>query len=294
MSTDTDIHPPTPPPIQPSSTPLGLPPKEPHALTTHDTNILSLLFSDSESALPSSGSSSTSNPTVRIDPTLPPDPHIPEDILPQLKQRESHAILEAEQAIKQPAEETQTHTTDEDHPLRSFNSALETLDNLIKDFPNYASAYTNRAQLRRLILLQSQCTSTSFLPTNPACSLIEDDLQTSLTLSTPVSPSAPISTATATLLRTTYTHLATLYLLYSKSCSACTSSDQGLSGGAAAAGHWEEKASRAFELAGKYGSEIGRKMSVRTNPYAKACGGMVREVLKREVEAGEEAGERLE
>ncbi|RPB21864.1 hypothetical protein L211DRAFT_840221 [Terfezia boudieri ATCC MYA-4762] len=292
----TDIHPPTPPSIQSSSTPLGLPAKDPHALTTHDTNILSLLFSDSESALPSSGSSSTSNPTVLIDPTLPPDPHIPADILPQLKQRETNAILEAEQAIKQPADETQTltHTTDEDHPLRSLNSALATLDNLIKEFPNYASAYTNRAQLRRLILLQSQSTSTTFLPTNPTCALIEHDLQTSLTLSTPMPPSAPISTATATLLRTTYTHLATLYLLYSKSTSACTSSDQGLSGGAAAAGHWEEKASRAFELAGKYGSEIGRKMSVWTNPYAKTCGGMVREVLKREIEVGEEVGERLE
>lgn len=61
-----------------------------------------------------------------------------------------------------------------------------------------------------------------------------------------------------------------------------------------AAEQWEEKASRAFELAGRYGSEIGRKMSVRTNPWAKACGGMVREVLKREMEGGEEAGERME
>ncbi|KAF8418163.1 hypothetical protein EV426DRAFT_645446 [Tirmania nivea] len=287
----SDLHPRTPPQIQSPANPLGLPSKEPHALTTHDSNILSLIFSDSDSALPSSGSSSSTQPTILIDPTLPPDPHIPADILPQLKQREIHAILEAERSIQQPSKPGTT--TDEDHQFRSLDNALATLDELIKDFPNYASAYANRAQLRRLIL-QSQPNTTPVLPSHPTCALIEHDLQTSLALSTPTPPTNPISTATATLLRTTYTHLATLYLLYSKSFSACTSSDRGLSGGTAVAEHWEEKASRAFELAGKYGSEIGKKMSVWTNPWAKACGGMVKEVLMREMEGGEEMGERLE
>lgn len=46
----------------------------------------------------------------------------------------------------------------------------------------------------------------------------------------------------------------------------------------------EELASRDFALGGRYGNKVARGLSVRTNPYAKACGAIVREALKGEME----------
>ena len=46
----------------------------------------------------------------------------------------------------------------------------------------------------------------------------------------------------------------------------------------------EEAASRDFAAAARYGDEVAREMSVRTNPYAKMCGAIVRNALKEERE----------
>jgi hypothetical protein len=46
----------------------------------------------------------------------------------------------------------------------------------------------------------------------------------------------------------------------------------------------EERASQEFALAGKYGSDLARAMAVRTNPYAKMCGAIVKTALQREIE----------
>jgi hypothetical protein len=45
----------------------------------------------------------------------------------------------------------------------------------------------------------------------------------------------------------------------------------------------EELASKDFAAAAKYGDEVAREMSVRTNPYAKMCGAIVRNALKEEM-----------
>jgi hypothetical protein len=47
----------------------------------------------------------------------------------------------------------------------------------------------------------------------------------------------------------------------------------------------EELASRDLALGGRYGNKIARQLSVRTNPYAKACGAIVSEALRTEREA---------
>jgi len=46
----------------------------------------------------------------------------------------------------------------------------------------------------------------------------------------------------------------------------------------------EELASRDFALGGRYGNKIARQLSVQTNPYAKACGAIVKEALRKERE----------
>lgn len=46
----------------------------------------------------------------------------------------------------------------------------------------------------------------------------------------------------------------------------------------------EEMASQDFFEAGRYGNEVAKQLSVGTNPYAKMCGAIVREALKKEIE----------
>lgn len=45
----------------------------------------------------------------------------------------------------------------------------------------------------------------------------------------------------------------------------------------------EEWASRDFEKGGRYGNGVAREMARATNPYAKLCGAMVGEVMRREM-----------
>lgn len=53
-------------------------------------------------------------------------------------------------------------------------------------------------------------------------------------------------------------------------------------------GELEELASGDFAAAARYGDEAAREMSVRTNPYAKMCGAIVKNALREErKEAGE-------
>jgi hypothetical protein len=43
----------------------------------------------------------------------------------------------------------------------------------------------------------------------------------------------------------------------------------------------EEASARDFFMGGRYGNEIGKAMVVHTNPYAKMCGNIVKEVARR-------------
>ena len=45
----------------------------------------------------------------------------------------------------------------------------------------------------------------------------------------------------------------------------------------------EEQASKDFAAAARYGDEVAREMSVRTNPYKKMCGVIVRDALREEM-----------
>ena len=46
----------------------------------------------------------------------------------------------------------------------------------------------------------------------------------------------------------------------------------------------EQMASRDFFFGGRYGDRKAREMSVKTNPYAKMCGAIVKEALRKELE----------
>jgi hypothetical protein len=46
----------------------------------------------------------------------------------------------------------------------------------------------------------------------------------------------------------------------------------------------EEMASRDFFFGGRYGNKVAQQLAVQTNPYAKMCGAIVKEALRKEVE----------
>ena len=48
----------------------------------------------------------------------------------------------------------------------------------------------------------------------------------------------------------------------------------------------EEKSSRDFFLGGRYGNEVSKAMAVHTNPYAKMCGSIVKEAMRKEFSGG--------
>lgn len=100
------------------------------------------------------------------------------------------------------------------------------------------------------------------------------DLSRAIHLSLPPSsPTDPVSAYQARILRTAYSHRAFLYLKASE-----TSTDlKGLG-----KNELEELASKDFAAAARYGDEVAREMSVRTNPYAKMCGAIVKNALREE------------
>ncbi|KAL2000037.1 hypothetical protein VTN02DRAFT_3636 [Thermoascus thermophilus] len=250
------------------------------SLSSNDAAVLQALF-DAGSA----GSSA-----VKIDPSLPSFPHI--NIAPSeleaLKSRELHAVrqLHAPRGGVVPRE--------------TITSALAELDALIAEFPYYPSAYVNRAQaLRMLVDVESGQESKEeedkgfalFAPTNSEiASRLFSDLGQAIALATPKSPASSISPVQARLLADAHTHRGYLLLKAARLKAKRKESDapdeeggpeslQGLG-----KDEIEEMASRDFFLGGRYGNPVAQQLAVQTNPYAKMCGAIVKEAMKKEVE----------
>ena len=49
-------------------------------------------------------------------------------------------------------------------------------------------------------------------------------------------------------------------------------------------------ASHELALGGRFGNDIARQLAVQTNPYAKLCGEIVREALRKEMETAPYGG----
>ncbi|KAJ6128789.1 hypothetical protein N7471_010006 [Penicillium samsonianum] len=250
------------------------------SLTSNDSAVLQALF-DAESS-PSSG--------VTVDPSLaswPSSLNISETDLASLKQRETDIIRKL-QSNKSPNIET-------------VQSALNDFDTLLTQHPTYPSAYTNRAQTLRLLvdLIYSteagndQSTDTEvadaalFAPkTSQLCSRIFSDLGQAINFATPASPADAVSTTQARLLADAHTHRGYLLLKAARVKKAGSGDDEagperlrGLS-----ADQLEEMASRDFFFGGRYGNKVAQQLSVQTNPYAKMCGAIVKEAMRKELE----------
>ncbi|KAH0344294.1 hypothetical protein KCU81_g4754, partial [Aureobasidium melanogenum] len=225
-------------------------------LTTRDSFVLKSLFDPEASATPKKHASSHTSL-----------PGMPED---QFSARRSTEIRIISQL--------QNNTSDPETVQRAIND----LSLLIDESPAYASAYINRAQASRLLI------PTSGLFTSDHAEASEQllkDLQKGIQLASPTSPDQQLSTHQTTVLAAAYTHRGFLLL---KIADIIRSGEQvhGVSETlqSASAESVEEQASKDFAAGGQYGSKEAREMAVRTNPYAKMCGAIVKEALKKEQE----------
>jgi hypothetical protein len=166
--------------------------------------------------------------------------------------------------------------------------AITALSELIDAHPKYASAYTNRAQALRLVVGDAIFTQ---IEDEVDLERIFADLGTAISLATPSCPTqtASVSPQQAQVLATAHSHRAYLDLKAAQAASASPTlklecGPEMLRG--MDKDRLEEMASREFEAAGRYGDKVAREMAVRTNPYAKMCGAIVKKALREEVAEG--------
>jgi len=223
-------------------------------LTTNDAAVLGALF-DPEASLTSHTQITQAATTGRYDLKL----------TAEIQQREREALLELNAENPSPT---------------NVQAAIVSLDKLIERYPLYASAYNNRAQARRTLYEAESLTEDTGL-----MALIFEDLAHAIQLASPSHPTAPVSQDQANVLASAHTHRA--YLLYRASRSEHFRLVlHGVSGVSSLdKGGLEEKASKDFASGGRYGNDIAKQLAVQTNPYAKLCGRIVKEALRKEIES---------
>ena len=248
-------------------------------LSVNDSKILNAVF-DPESA--------PEAPKVTVDPLLPPDPQISNlGLLTALRAQEAAMIRLVERCT--PARSTLSDDSEAQQEDKDavYKKALHILNGITADHPNYASAYNNKAQLRRwrfgdrgVLAMRSSSEKTS---PEAASAIMETlrDLDTVIRLASP-SKTGAVSVMQGKLLAQAWTQRAAVFWGAAK--------DLAHEDAEVVEGEWEdwdttrfeEEGSRCFFIAGLYGSEMGRAMAVMSNPTAKLCGNIVREALKRE------------
>ncbi|KAL1976203.1 hypothetical protein VTN31DRAFT_2485 [Thermomyces dupontii] len=251
----------------------------PTNLSSNDAAVLQALFdSDSPPTQPPSSS-------VQVDPSLPAYNDISDEDLQSLKSREVAAIR-------------QVNSPSPQDPETSIREGIAALTALIEERPTYASAYANRAQARRLLLQPKRSDGNStdsdeaaalFYPENRSVATdIFSDLSTAIhyaSSSESFSSSSrpkPVPSTRAKVLADSYTHRGYILL---RAARLRKDTKDAVQGGPEqiASGYsqdeLEEMASRDFFLGGQYGNEVAKQLSVRTNPYAKMCGAIVKEML---------------
>ena len=227
------------------------------SLSSRDNLVLQSLFVPEAASAPAADKS----------PATTSLPHFTEHIFFAIEKRE-HTIL-------QPlANDQQSRSVVE--------SVIQELSQLIDDFPQYASAYVNRAQASRLLIDVEDL----FSPDHASKSArIFDDLSRGIELAAPSDPSRGVSAHQSKVLATAYTHRGFLLLKVADMVKNGRTV-HGLSSLAISnASGIEEIASEDFARGGRYGNALGKQMAVRTNPYAKMCGAIVKDALQQEIAA---------
>ncbi|KAL8797507.1 MAG: hypothetical protein Q9195_000323 [Heterodermia aff. obscurata] len=176
-------------------------------------------------------------------------------------------------------------------PPSALHTAITHLNNLISSHPSHASAYNNRAQANRMLHgddLRSEAVQKAHIwaDLTQAIALAEGEEEE--------------DERRQKVLSAAYTQRAWMvYKLARCCCDRASSTEENgdaqtgvlpaeLQGSDSAS--LEEWASRDFEKGGRYGNGVAREMAKATNPYAKLCGAIVGEVLRREMGGDGELG----
>jgi hypothetical protein len=192
-------------------------------------------------------------------------------------------MSEAQFSVRRPIELRIISQLQNDTPnAEAVQRAVQDLSSLIEESPGYASAYINRAQASRLLIPTSGLFASDHAQ---ASGQLLRDLQKGIQLAEPTNSSQQLSTHQTTVLAAAYTHRGFLLL---KIADIIRNGEQVHGVGdklqSASAESVEEQASQDFAAGGQCGSKEAREMAVRTNPYAKMCGAIVKEAIKKEVE----------
>jgi len=260
---------------------------EPSFLSRRDINVLEKI-KDPES-----------NPAtaVLVDPSLPKDPNVRDPaVYARVSQKEREIVLAMQQLELEQAESRPRRAID---PTEEFRECVSDLERLIDEQPNYASARNNRVQaLRRLygdgmLVEEKSAPSQGFLHrigrderTRAAATTLAD-LEKAISLLTPASPFSALSPTTAKTLSLAHTQRAAIYHATSKLLergAVDVGPDRKESSWTAL--EFEGAASRDFAMGARYGNEIAKGLAVSTNPTAKLCGQMVREMMRKEYGPG--------
>jgi hypothetical protein len=263
------------------------------SLTQHDISILEKIKD------PESGSSAP----LLIDSNLPRDPQITDPATYQTITQKELEIISSIQEIELQIAGLKPSVSLS--PLSDYLACIKSLDNLIDEYPKYASARNNRAQaLRRIYgdgmlvkfsgaskeaqLLDPSASNSSLIS---ASKIVLEDLTTAILLLTPVTPFAAFSAQAAKTLSQAYTQRGAIYHLTAKRLSSKGADlriDESMREANWKIVDFEENASRDFMMGGRYGNEIAKALAVSTNPTAKLCGEMVREGMRKEYAGGGE------
>ncbi|KAI1618686.1 hypothetical protein EDD36DRAFT_39377 [Exophiala viscosa] len=222
-----------------------------HKLSKNDSSVLSALF-DPESSLSSS---------VHIEGSLPRGSTPATMIRLQEQERQTLRLINGE-------------TPEVDN----IKLAISQLTTIIDQDPSYASAWNNRAQARRMLVRDEDLPQSS-----ETVAEILQDIAKAVSLATPTQPTSAINSLDARVLASAHTHRGYLLLLASKSEDNCRMLDAVPGLKDLSRENLEEAASRELSLGGRYGNETARQLAVKTNPYAKLCGSIVREALTKEI-----------
>ncbi|KIX02731.1 uncharacterized protein Z518_08673 [Rhinocladiella mackenziei CBS 650.93] len=220
-------------------------------LSKNDTSVLAALF-DPESSL--SG-------VIHVNNHLPKSSDTRRVEL--LQERERQALRLINQEAPEPSH---------------IEKALSELTNIINDDSSYASAWNNRAQARRMLIDDEKLKTNS-----KAVADILHDIAQAVSLATTSKEIDAVSRLDAKVLASAHTHRGYLLLLASKSETSRKMLDDVPSLRGLSRDELEGTASRELALGGRYGNETARQLAVKTNPYAKLCGSIVREALTKEI-----------
>ncbi|KAK7422139.1 hypothetical protein QQX98_001883 [Neonectria punicea] len=253
-------------------------------LSNHDINILEKI-KDPES-----------NPLAGIvlDSSLPRDPHIIDVGVYERVVAKEREIIQSIQKLEAQLKELGSDQG-KNIAINGYRKCLSSIEDIISQYPNYASARNNRVQIfRRLYgdgILLSEISDSS-MPLveslDPAekkqiAATVLRDMETSIKLLSPTSLTSPISPQVARTLSMAHTQRAAMYLKTAKLLShRSLDVDESLLESKWEKLDFEEAASRDLALGGRYGNPIAKGLAVSVNPTAKLCGQIVREAMKKE------------